>query len=605
MPMNPLANHQTRSVTSRDKSRSFASRRKASRRGWCLLAVLVQIAACGSIHAAALAAEADSSTNSLAARVDSLLGPQIKPGGPGCSVAVVKDGTILFERGYGLANLDWDIPNTPATVFNLASLSKQFTAACVVLLAEQGKLSLDDDIRIWLPEVRDYGKKITIRNLLHHTSGIRDYESLMPPAGLRYDVAWKPGEIFEFITRQRELDFAPGEKFSYSNSGYVLLAEIIRKASGLTLARFAEQRIFKPLGMRKSFFYDDLYQVVKNRATGYDYDFDRGVYSTGQNDIYTTGPGGVFSTVQDLAVWERNFCSNRLGGPQFLKTLLTPGVRNNGETLKYACGLEIGNYRGLPTLSHSGWWAGFLSYMLRFPDQKTTIFLLANSTSDVLPVKYCRKLADLYLRDQFPPEHRPVPTAPGQPPVQRAEKSVNPALYDRYAGTYQIGELDMVFTVSRDGDRLLGQFKGQFRFQMYPASDNTFFLKIDEAEVKFLEDKSGQVDRLLWCQGGQENPFTRITPQWTPEQLRAYCGKYRSEDLQTTWSLVSEGGWLKVRSPMKSSDLAGNDLLLRKKGELFCLSDMTLEFNRDSQGQVTGFELNRAGATWRIPFTRE
>lgn len=563
------------------------------------------IALAVSFETVAFAADNTFSADSLAARVDSLIVPLIKPGGPGCSVAVVRDGKIVFERGYGLANLDWNIPNSPSTVFNIASLSKQFTAACVVLLAEEGKLSLDDDIRAWLPEVRDYGKKITIRHLINHTSGIRDYESLMPPAGMRYDLAWTPGEIHDFITRQSALDFAPGEKFSYSNSGYVLLARIIRKASGLTLAQFAEQRIFKPLGMADTFFYDDLYRVVKNRATGYDYVFDRGVYTTGQYDTYTTGPGGVYSTVGDLAIWDRNLTESRIGGPHFLETMLSRSRLTNGDTLKYACGLETGDYRGLPTWSHSGWWSGFLTHMLRFPEQKTTVILLANSTSDILPVKYCRKIADIFLYDQFPADKRPAPEAPAAPPAKHREAAVDPALYDRYAGRYQIGDMDAVFIVSRDGNRLMGQFAGQFRFELHPDSDSTFYLTVDEAEVKFLRDATGAVNRLLWCQGGQEAPFTRITPQMTAAQLRAWCGDYRSDDLRTTWSVIAEGGWLKVRSPMKTIDLTGEDILLRKKGDLFILSDLSLQFTRNGKGRVTGFELNRAGATWKIPFTRK
>jgi CubicO group peptidase (beta-lactamase class C family) len=557
-----------------------------------------------SFHSAAFAADSNHPNDSLAARVDSLIVSQIKPGGPGCSIAVIREGKIIFERGYGLANLDWSIPNSPSTVFNIASLSKQFTAACVVLLDEEGKLSLNDDIRTWLPEIPDYGKKITILNLINHTSGIRDYESLMPPAGMRYDIPWEPRKIYDFIISQRELDFAPGEKFSYSNSGYVLLAEIIRKASGLTLAQFADQQIFKPLGMKNTFFYDDLYRVVKNRATGYDYIFDREVYTTGQNDTYTTGPGGVFSNVEDLALWDRNFTEKRIGGQHFMETLLTRGIQNNGDTLKYACGLETGNYRGLPTLSHSGWWAGFLSYILRFPEQKTTIILLANSTSDILPVKYCRKTADIYLYDMFPADKRPAPETPASPKKKSTEAVIDPIVYDAYAGRYQIGEMNAVFTVSRDNNRLLGQFNGQFRFQMFPESDSTFFLKIDEVQVKFPRDKNGRVNCLLWSQGGQEVPFNRIEAHMTAEQLRPYCGDYRSEDLQTSWSIVSDGGWLKVHSPMKTIDMTGDDILLQKKGDLFCLSDMSLQFNKDGKGLVNGFELNRPGASWKVKFVR-
>jgi CubicO group peptidase (beta-lactamase class C family) len=545
------------------------------------------------------------SADSLSARLDSLIVPLIKPGGPGCSIAVIRDGAIVFERGYGLANMDWGIPNTPATVFNIASLSKQFTAACILLLAEDGKLSLDDDIRTWLPELPDYGKKITIRHLINHTSGIRDYESLMTAAGMRYDFSWEPREIYDFIVRQKELDFAPGEKHSYSNSGYVLLAEIVRKASGLSLARFADLRIFKPLGMQHTFYYDTLYQTVKNRAMGYDYDFDRLIYTMGQCDTYTVGPGGVFTTVEDLTLWDGNFYMNKVGGPRFIESMLTVGVLNDGKSTNYACGLETGEYRGLPTFSHSGWWAGYLSHMLRFPEQKTTIILLANSTSDVLPFLYCQKIADLYLYDRFPPDKRPELEKKSAPQAVRTEAAVAPAIFDRYTGMYQIGKMDAVFTVSRDGERLMGMFSGQFRFRLYAESDSTFFLKIDDAQVKFRRDGSGKVNRLVWCQGGGEMTFDRIVSHDTAEALDAYRGDYHSEDLRAEWSIVPEEGFLKVRSPLRSTELTGNDLLLRKEGDRFCLSNMNLLFKRDDKGNVAGFDLNRGGATWTVRFFRK
>jgi len=552
----------------------------------------------------ARATERDVSADSLAALVDSLIIPQIKPGGPGCVVAVIRDGKTVFERGYGLANLDWGIPNSGVSVFQIASVSKQFTAACVVLLAEEHKLSLDDDIRIWLPEVRDYGQRITIRNLLNHTSGIRDYESLMPVAGMRYDMPYKPCEIFDFIIRQTALDFSPGEKYAYSNSGYILLAEIVKRASGLSLGRFAGERIFQPLGMKNTFYYETLYQVVKNRSTGYDFDFNRLIYTTGQSDTYTIGPAGVFTSVEDLALWDRNFYENRIGGPHFVETMLERPVLTSGDTSNYACGLEYGEHRGLPTLSHSGWWAGYLSFMLRFPSQKTTIILLANSTSDVAPSTNCFSISDIYLYDQFPVDKRPQPRKETEPAASKTEVPVNPELFDQLTGRYEIGHLDAVLNVSRDGDRLLGQFGGQMQFQMFPESDSTYFLKIDKIQVKFRRDADGKVNHLVWCQRGREMQLNRIRPVATAEELSRYCGDYLCTDLQSTWSVVRDGDWLQLRSSMTSIDLPGNDVLLQKEGDLFLLSSKSLRFSRDDKGLVKGFELTSAGNTWKMVFNR-
>ncbi len=554
------------------------------------------------------------SADSLAAQVDSLILPQLSPGGPGCVVAVIRDGKIVFERGYGLANLDWNIPNSPGTVFDLCSISKQFTAACVVLLAEEGKLSLDDDIRKWLPEMRDYGTKITLRHLLNHTSGIRDCNALMVAAGMDgMSTAWEPQQIFDLIFRQKALNFIPGEKFSYSNSGYDLLAEIVRRASGRTLGQFAEERIFRPLGMKHTFYYEKLRQVVKNRATGYEYAPDSLLYTTGFGDrIYGVGSGAAYSTVGDLALWNDHLYRNQLGGSHFLETMLTRPVLNSGDTSNYACGLEIDNHRSLPMVSHGGGQPGFMHFMAHFPRQQTTIIILTNGNT-IQVDRTSFKIADSYFYDQFPADQRPPKNKTVEPAAIPAEVAVAPELLEAYTGKYQINDLDLVRNVSREADKLFVQFNGLGlpRFQLHAESDSSFITTImgNRIRVLFQRDETGRASRLLWRNQWQELPFARIDePRMSAEELARYCGDYYSEELQTTWSIIAQDGGLVVHAPMREvTQMTGRDPLLPKQdGRFFlCGIGMLLNFIPNDQGQAAGFELNFNEDFNKVIFTRK
>jgi len=260
---------------------------------------------------------------SLPDRVDALFAPWDKPGSPGCALGVIRDGQLIYKRGYGMANLEYDIPISPTSVFWIASTSKQFTAFSVALLARQGKLSLDDDIRRYLPEMPPYQRPVTIRHLIHHTSGFRDYLVLKHMAGIPTEDVHSDEDIFHlmarqtdedvlaFLARQKELNFAPGDAHLYSNSNYLLLAHIVKRVSGKSLREFAEEYIFKPLGMTNTHFQDDLTQLVRNRAVGYSPRAGGGFVSVVTN-FDRVAPAGVLTTVEDLLLWDRNFYENRL-----------------------------------------------------------------------------------------------------------------------------------------------------------------------------------------------------------------------------------------------------------------------------------------------------
>lgn len=297
---------------------------------------------------------------------------------------------LVYKRAFGMANLDYDVPNTALTRFNLASSSKPFTAMSIALLAEQGKLSLDDDIRKYLPEMPDYGKTVTIRHLLHHTSGIREYQGLVLFSGQGIDNAYSDKTILKMLARQKNLSFAPGEKYQYSNSGYFLLSVITERVSGKSLRAFAEENIFKPLGMRNTLFFDNRNEVIKNRAIGYRVGQDKKIQARAPL-FDLVGSGGVLTTVEDLYLWEQNFSEPKVGDKELIQLLTTPGTLNDGKKINYAFGLFLGKYKGLPVIRHSGNIAsGFRSQIASFREQKFTAIALCNNSANLSKCD-CRK----------------------------------------------------------------------------------------------------------------------------------------------------------------------------------------------------------------------
>jgi CubicO group peptidase (beta-lactamase class C family) len=316
----------------------------------------------------------------------------------------MKDGRIVYKHGYGMADLDHNVTITPSTVFHVASMSKQFTAASILLLAQQGKLSLDDDVRKYISELPDFGSPITIRHLIYHTSGLRDQWDLLGLAGWRYSLDLiTDDDVMSVLTSQKELNFKPGEKHVYCNTGYTLLAIIVKRVSGMSFRQFTTKNVFEPLGMSRTFFRDDHAEIVKNNAYGYESEND-GPFRLGLTNFDTAGATSLHTTVEDLVLWDENFYHPRVGGPSLRDQMLQRGKLNNGETLDYAFGLVVGKYKGLPTVDHGGADAGYRSDMTRFPDQHFSVAVLCNY-SETNPSSLARSVADIYLaKDMKAPE---------------------------------------------------------------------------------------------------------------------------------------------------------------------------------------------------------
>jgi CubicO group peptidase (beta-lactamase class C family) len=338
----------------------------------------------------ALAAETDQQ------RVDRNFAAYDKAGSPGCALGVIWDGKFIYRKGYGAASLELAVPLSPQSVFYMGSVSKQFTAASIVLAAEQGYLSLDDNVRKYIPELPDYGHPITLRQMLHHTSGFRDFLGLLYISGRDDSDFHSRDEMIDLIVRQKGLNNTPGDEFIYSNTNYFLLGLVVERATKKPLAEFASENIFKPLGMVHTRFYDDHTLVVPGRVPAYAPGGNGNFLVDWSTNYDIVGAGGLMSSIDDLLLWDKNFYENRLGKGTFLKEMLARGVLNDGKQIGYALGLELGTYRGLPTVEHGGALFGYRTEILRFPEQRFTVVCLCNLSS-AHELSLARKVADVTL----------------------------------------------------------------------------------------------------------------------------------------------------------------------------------------------------------------
>jgi CubicO group peptidase (beta-lactamase class C family) len=375
---------------------------------------------------------------------------------PGCALGVFRDGGMAYSKGYGMASLEHDAPITPESVFYAGSVSKQFTAMAAALAIQQGKLSYDDSIRKFLPELPPYAGAIKVSHLIHHTSGLRDYNTLLSIAGRRDEDAWDNRVVLQMTAKQAQLNFEPGDEYLYSNTGYTLLATIVERAAGTTFATFADTNIFTPLGLAVTHYHVDARRLVRHRALGYAQRDGQWTLDTPINE--RAGAGGLYTSIPDLLKWDENFYTGRVGGPDLLEKLQTRGRLNDGKTLPYAWGLQIGNYRGLPIVEHSGSLGGYRAHLIRFPAQHASVALLCNA-STIAPTTLARRVADVVLADKLTPPTAAAAAASGTgggnfqtPPP--AAMPAGTSLAD-YAGTYQSAEIDGTYAVTVDGLKLM------------------------------------------------------------------------------------------------------------------------------------------------------
>ena len=427
----------------------------------------------------------------LEAKVDQLFTEWNRSDSPGAALAVTRDGEIIYKQGYGTANLEYDIPITTGTIFDIASVSKQFAGFAIATLLHEGKLSLDDDIRMYLPDVPDFGNRITIRHLLHHTSGLRDWVQSLVIAGDMMDDVISFKHILKMARHQKTLNFEPGTEFLYSNTGYNLLAEIVEKVTGDSFREWTDTHIFKPLAMTDTHFHDDYQMILKHRAYSYQtVENDR--FKHAVNNTTALGSSSLCSTVEDLAKWILNFDDVRIGGQTVVEQMHQRGVLNNGEQINYAFGLNIGEYRTLRTVGHSGSWRGFRSHLMRFPDQKFGVVILCNLDT-FNPLSLAEKVAGLYLADALAPVEASVSEKAAEPAEDVKSEPLVPEQLTEFEGDYYTEELDTTYTIGVRGDGLVAQHRRHDDILLtytggHFLGDAWFF-----PEIHFIRDDTGRV----------------------------------------------------------------------------------------------------------------
>lgn len=434
------------------------------------------------------------------AKVDAIFG-RWNAATPGCAVAASKDGEVVVRRAYGLADLEHDVPNTPDTIFEAGSVSKQFTAAAVLLLARDGKLSLDDAVRKYVPEVPDYGAPLTIRHMLHHMSGLRDWGSVAAIGGWpRTTKAYTHDDVLEIVGRQKALNFTPGTQYSYSNTGYNLAAIIVSRVSGESFADFSRERIFAPLGMTHTSWRDDFRRVVKHRAIAYE---ETGaaasvarsgpqlrVFSQDMPFESVYGNGGLLTTVGDLLIWNENFVTPRVGDRAFVEQQQTPGVFNDGTPGTYAFGLVVGRYRGVPQIDHSGSTAGYRAHLARYPDQRLSVAVLCNVSTGAA-TSYAHAVAEILMPDAMQPTPAPRAATPPVMPHHPTAETLR-ALEGRYGSDEAQAELE----ARLDSGILTLRRRPATVIRLVPTATPDEFQAGSLGTVTFRRDPSGRVTGL-------------------------------------------------------------------------------------------------------------
>lgn len=528
------------------------------------------VAQAAPLRAEAHSPQADSVIDSIPDSIpDTIFEAYTRPGSPGCSLGVIRDGSFLYRHAYGEASLELGVAISPESVFYVGSISKQFTAASVVLAAEQGYLGLDDDVRKYIPELPTYSRTITLRQMLNQTSGFRDMFDLIYLSGHNPAAFNSPGEVLKLIERQRGLNNVPGGEWVYSNTNYFLLGVVLSRATRETLAQFAEHNIFRPLGMTHTLFYDDASVVVPGRVAAYDPGADGRFLVDWSTTYAIVGGGGLMTTLDDLRKWDENFYSNRLGRGTLLNELEAPGVLNDGRRTTYGMGLILGNYRGLPIVEHNGSLFGYRADILRFPQQRFTVVCLCN-VSNANPELRSRQVADLYLRREMQPDSAVESAAAGNLPDPKV-----------FAGQYLDPRTHILDSFTAANGTLQGwgsalRRKGANQFYDL-LGDVLTFRKIGGSGGSAMQatlDRNGETyfsgERLGELHGSEAD-------------LRIFVGNYTSSEV---------GGEIRVRLEqghlvLTSGDNAPVRLMAIAEDEFNAAGSLVVVFQRSS-GKVTG-----------------
>jgi CubicO group peptidase (beta-lactamase class C family) len=526
-----------------------------------------------------------SMSNPTGDKIDQLFAKWNKPASPGCSLGISRNGQVVYERGYGMANLDLSVPIAPPSVFEAASISKQFTAMSIMLLVERGRLSLDDEVRKYLPEMPDYGSPLTIRHLLNHTSGLRDAFLIFELSAPEDQYGDRNDVILKQLARQRSLNYKPGTEFLYNNGGYVLAAIIVKRVSGQPLAAFADANIFTPLGMTSTRFQDDPSVVMPNRASNYLRDAGNWRFVPFGRQPGAVGNSGLWTTPRDLLRWASNLATPQVGSASLLAEMQKPAI-TSAEGTPWGLGFAIGEHRGATFVGHGGGDRGIDTYFAWYPQQQLAIAVLCN-TDDTGSRQLTQQIADFYVPAPAT-EQKTASAAPSSPAVTLSSEQL-----EAKAGLYrEAGGDTFVRTFVRDGELRLALGTGTFEsFRLVPVSETRFTMGESTFALEFTPPARAKVLRSFAGEK-QTGTLERVEPfSPSPAQLRAYAGVYASDDLNAEWTIDEHGSTLVIRR-LGNADTVVEPLAT----DMFTTIGDFMKFSRDARGTITGFTLTSSGA---------
>ncbi|MGK7311427.1 MAG: serine hydrolase domain-containing protein [Candidatus Longimicrobiales bacterium M2_2A_002] len=482
-----------------------------------------------------------------AERVDQLMAAYAGDETPGGAVGVVRDGELIFARGYGAADLAWDVPFDVDTKNNIGSTSKQFTAFAIALLADRGELSLDDDIRDYIPELPEFEHTVTLRHLLTHTSGYREFLNTLALAGRRLDEGdyIDRSEILELVQRQPELQNVPGAEFNYNNTGFALLALVVERVTGQPFPGWMQENVFGPLGMESTVIRSRPGQIVEEGSQGYMVG-EAGVWREADDLGGSMGAGGIYTTVADLARWMDNFRDPTVGSPEVFRWMTTPNVLIDGDTTDYGLGLFVDEYRGLERVHHGGADVAHRSMLAYFPALDAGVLAESNNAT-FNAAGMANQVADAFFGEHM--EAGEDEGAPADPEAEFDPSSYDPEQFDKLAGRYEPVEMpSFVLSFSRRGDTLITRAPGQPELTLSPTSDSTFDVDGVNASLTFHLDPDGTADSLTLHQNGDHIAHRIEGEAWEPdpEELEVYAGRYFSPELETFYELAVEDGTLRI-----------------------------------------------------------
>ncbi|WP_111683970.1 serine hydrolase domain-containing protein [Winogradskyella tangerina] len=522
----------------------------------------------------------DNNTTDIEKKIDEIFKNYNDINKPGAAVAVVSKGEVVFKKGYGSAQLEYDIPVTPSTVFHIASVSKQFTVYSILLLEQQGKLSFDDDIRKHIPEVPDFGTTITLRHLASHTSGMRDQWSLLNLAGWRWDDVITKEHIMKMVKKQKELNFQPGEEYVYCNTGFTLLAEVVARISGKSFAEFTHENIFAPLKMNKTLFYDDHEKIVKDRA--YSYYNQGGNYKKSVLSYANVGATSLFTTVEDLALWSMHLNRPKDDIKDIVSKMNTLAVLNNGSEFGGAYGQFVNDYKGLKQIQHGGADAGYRSYLGRFPEQDFAVMVFSN-LAQANPTGLALQVADLFLEDQFEVQNSSDQNNQNQKDdafIVLSNKELK-----AFEGSYWNEPGSYARRIYVKNDTLMYNRGASNESKLAPVASNKF--KMLNVGVDLYVDFTGSDNnKIMTVVINNEDPI--ISEEFTPPNynatsLKEFAGSYYSEELSTTYDFIVKDDQL-VGTHSRASDFG----LSTAKPDVFIIGGNIIKFLRDKDKSISG-----------------